>query len=335
MKFKLYHGSDNKIDKFVIANEFMIDETIMKEGPGIYLTTSFDDARQYGKFIYEVEWKPKKLLSTKKARGTEANLYWLSTFIKFSPDWKDDAMNWNEDPIKGLRMAVESIIESYETPKERYEQVWYDFYRNDPALYCQKMANRGYDGFIIDRQEGVKHAIVFNPTTLVILNVIKREEIKEIKSTMKNINQSVHQLGQLTNKKIVLKEAIDNPDIMFHEVLNQTQVDIMNFRYADPKLINQEFDVDSIIFPINWTVDFEYKKAGINGYSINAKVAKIDVEIRIWTGEDNENPDDTNKSYSFDVSGFNIIPELKFSDEGTLYLNNVVIDFKTKIITLQ
>lgn len=203
---KFYHGAKNKIDRFEIANKFMTDETIMQEGPGIYLTSSIEDAQRYGQYIHEVEWKPKKRLPTKKTSYPMAHYrVFLLRFIKKSPDWKDSAMNWDENPDKGVRDALDSILESYETPKERFEQIWYDFYRNDPALYCQNMARVGYDGFIIEKNNGVKHAIVFNPSTIHILNVQLLEHTKtRYLNNKQKLNLVVQKIEQLTNKKVNL-----------------------------------------------------------------------------------------------------------------------------------
>lgn len=197
MKYKFYHGAKNKIDQFVIGNEFMTDDTIMQEGPGIYLTSSINDAMRYGQFIHEVQWSPKKRLPIKKTSYPMPHYYnFVAHFIKKSPDWKESAMNWDEDPQRGLHLAIDNIFESYETPKERFEQIWYDFYRNDPALYCKNMVRVGYDGFIIEKNNGVKHGIVFNPNTIKIIRVFSSDDL---------IKEAIDCLQKLSNKKVVFK----------------------------------------------------------------------------------------------------------------------------------
>ena len=54
-----YHGTNNKIDKFV--TDFVGGQNAMdQEGPGIYFTTKEDDAYQYGNYVHKVLLKPRK-----------------------------------------------------------------------------------------------------------------------------------------------------------------------------------------------------------------------------------------------------------------------------------
>lgn len=204
---KFYHGSNIKFDRFEANIEFMASEdNFMQEGPGIYLTSSEKDASRYGKFIYEVEWKPKKLLSTKKQKISP---FILAKIAKASPDWKLAVSNWDEEPEEGLQIAVGSIIESFDNPKDYFEQIWFDFYKNYSIEYISNMVKLGYDGFTVQKQPGnfnlfdepVTHAIVFNVATLQIINVKLLEYLKR-KNSSTSIKEAIRLIEKITRKKV-------------------------------------------------------------------------------------------------------------------------------------
>ena len=57
----MYHGSDHAFNKF--TDEFVGGENANdQEGAGIYFTTSEEEANRYGRYIYKVELKPRKLI---------------------------------------------------------------------------------------------------------------------------------------------------------------------------------------------------------------------------------------------------------------------------------
>ena len=183
---RFYHGSNIKFDKFEATEESIADkDNFMQEGPGIYFTSSIKDASRYGKFIYEVEWEPKKLLPTKPTSNWDYPN--LVKTAKQAKDWKETAMNWDEEPEEGLQIAIEEIMDRFDDSKNRFEQVWYDFLRNDSITYISFMKQLGYDGFLVKKYPGnfnfldeeVTHAIVFNIDSLKIINIIST--IKEAK----------------------------------------------------------------------------------------------------------------------------------------------------------
>ncbi len=170
-----YHGSAHKINQFV--DEFVGDqEATDQEGPGIYFTSSEANAAGYGRYVYSVELKPKKLVSTKNGRSAPANqLEWL---IKQAPDWEMTAENWNENPSVGVKKAVRDIIDANESPKDQFTQVWYDFYKYAPVLYVRNMVKLGYDGFAIEElssllagEDNITHMIVYNPQIIKVIDV--------------------------------------------------------------------------------------------------------------------------------------------------------------------
>lgn len=212
MRLTLYHGSPIRIEKFVWRS--CINE-IEQEGPGIYLTTSMKDASTYASsngFIYEVEWKYKKLISTKKISENVLTQYifGFSRLIKKNPEWRDACQNWDEEPEEGLQIALRQIIETSDSLLDAYQTIWGDFYRNQPIEFCKNMSN-WYDGFIKQRREEVKHAIVFNPETLIIKKeipkVMKESKADRIKKELELLEKEVLKENELKtfSKEIVKK----------------------------------------------------------------------------------------------------------------------------------
>lgn len=165
----VYHGSNTKITNFVtdfVGGNNATDQ----EGPGIYFTTSLDNANRYGEYVHKVILKPRKLLSEKPRGGTSAELLKLA---KMAPDWEDTAMNWSENPQVGIVKAVNDAIQYNDNEKDRFLQIWIDFYRNHPVEYVKNCVKLGYDGIVVDRQslfenDPIKHYIIYNPSIIEI-----------------------------------------------------------------------------------------------------------------------------------------------------------------------
>jgi hypothetical protein len=168
-----FHGSKNKIEKF--TDEFVgRREAADQEGPGIYFTTSREDAMAYGNYLYTVELKPKKLVSTEE--GKNASPIEIESLMKKAPDWEMHAMDWNPNPIKGARIAAKEFIDYDDNQHQQFLSVWSHFYRYDAVDYVRNMVKMGYDAIIVDR-ESAKHIIVLNPNIIVVKKI---EEIDEI-----------------------------------------------------------------------------------------------------------------------------------------------------------
>ena len=72
-----YHGSTAKINKFIddfVGGKDAIDQ----HGPGIYFTSSINNARYYGEYVYTVKLAPKKIVSiTEGKNASRKELEWL------------------------------------------------------------------------------------------------------------------------------------------------------------------------------------------------------------------------------------------------------------------
>ena len=172
-KETFYHGSNTKIEKF--TDKFLDRPgATNQEGPGIYLTTAAQDARAYGKVIHTVEAKivKSKLLPA----GVKTPEFAIRTLIQKAPDSDLILTDWDEDPKKALIKAVSGILEFNRNDyREALEQVWADFYRGESAAFLTILRNWNYQGFKLNRADGVTHFICWDPSILTIKNI---EEIK-------------------------------------------------------------------------------------------------------------------------------------------------------------
>ena len=173
--FEMYHGSPIQITKFM--DDFVGGKDANdQEGPGIYFTSSWKNARSYGGYVYTVRLSPRKVVSTQEGKNAPAKeLEWL---MKQAPDWEGTAQNWDENPRRGLKIAVNDFIQYNDDPHNQFLQVWIDFYRDNPVEYVRNMTKLGYDAVIIENLnslhalgENIKHIIVLNPSIIEFIKV--------------------------------------------------------------------------------------------------------------------------------------------------------------------
>lgn len=162
-----YHGGENVFDNF--SDEFVGSKNAnFQEGPGIYFTTSIKDARRYGDKIMEVRLKIKNPVSTNKRRS--APRMQIMKLVKMSPNVDDVLQNFDINPDRAFKKAVDAMIEYEDGPHLQFLQVWYDFYRHNEVDYVRNMVKLGYDSIIVDRVDGVNHIIVLDPSIIEILD---------------------------------------------------------------------------------------------------------------------------------------------------------------------
>ena len=89
--------------------------------------------------------------------------------LQSAPDCEDTAQNFNQNPRKGLILAVESMMDYNETEKDLAQQIWYDFYRYNPVDFVRNIVKMGIDGIIVPREKS-EHIIVYNPNIIHVLN---------------------------------------------------------------------------------------------------------------------------------------------------------------------
>lgn len=166
-EYHVFHGSPTKINRF--ADEFVGGkEAIDQEGPGIYFTTSEEEANRYGENVYSVTLTPNILFDQ-----VPVNKVKLRPFIKklamMAEDWEYTAQNWDENPVKGMQDFVEGCMRYNDNEKDCILQVWVDYYRYNPVEFVRNCVSLGIDGIIVDKDyEGIKHIIVYNPSIINI-----------------------------------------------------------------------------------------------------------------------------------------------------------------------
>ena len=167
--YTVFHGSKHKITNF--TDDFVGGENATdQEGPGIYFTTSREEANAYGEFIYTVTLTPKLLLDTTPTNSSKLRPL-LTKMAKMAKDWQDKAQNFDENPLKGISVFVESALDYNDTEKDVVQQVWIDFYKYEPTDYVRNMTKLGIDGLIVPRySKDGNHIIVYNPSIIKLQN---------------------------------------------------------------------------------------------------------------------------------------------------------------------
>lgn len=166
-----YHGSPKEIKKFNLDHVGKLG-AVDQEGPGIYLTSSADDALHYGNIIHTVKTVRAPRLVPEIKTFTVAT---IKKLIELSPNKEDVLSDWDEKPTVALNKAAQAVYDRWRPNqfREMLEQVWYDFYRETPAAWLNTVNKQlNYDGFILPRSGGVRHFICFNPEILQISEVV-------------------------------------------------------------------------------------------------------------------------------------------------------------------
>ena len=171
-EYIVYHGTNSDIQKF--SDEFVgKEEATDQEGPGIYFTTLKEESEMYGKNLYSVKLTPRKLMDMTPINKNKWRSF-TTKMLQSAPDWEDTAQNFNQNPRKGLILAVESMMDYNDTEKDLAQQIWYDFYRYTPVDFVRNMVDMGIDGIIVPREKS-NHIIVYNPNIIDVLEVENKD----------------------------------------------------------------------------------------------------------------------------------------------------------------
>ena len=174
--FIVYHGTPTEINKF--SDDFVGGKDATdQEGPGIYFTTSYDEAVGYaggfdaGGYVYSARVSPRLLYDESEEKGIPEDL--LIRLAMMAPDWEDHASNFSPDPQSGAYKMVASAYEYNDNEKDVLLQVWIEFYRYSTVDFVRNCVKLGIDGIIVNR-EGGKHIIIYNPS---IIEVREKEQV--------------------------------------------------------------------------------------------------------------------------------------------------------------
>jgi len=146
-EFVAYHGSPNKISKF--EDSFVDGEGVTQHhGPGIYFTTSYENARMFGEHIHKVELSGRFIDTDTSIRNVDPKE--IMTLMKMSgedeDEWEMEAQNYNENPQKGIQMAVNYAIQVAGDEASAFFSVLNGWYQHTPLRYIRSMTKLGYDG---------------------------------------------------------------------------------------------------------------------------------------------------------------------------------------------
>jgi hypothetical protein len=174
IEIEAFHGTPHEIQKF--SDDF-VGEGVDQEGPGIYFTTSEEDAYGYARKseghgkVYKVRLSLNKLIKEKgKVKTSE-----IDSLIEWAPNFEEKLMDWgHEDLPSNLKEFKASLNreQSVKGPKGVFLSIWYDLYRYAPQEYVRNMVLLGYDGLIVQKDFlSAKHIIVYNPKSIKVLDI--------------------------------------------------------------------------------------------------------------------------------------------------------------------
>jgi hypothetical protein len=167
-----YHGSVRPRNEWTLENVGKKDAAD-KEGPGLYFTTSLEDAMAYGDYVAEVKLN---LLKSRTVPLTgRVNEMFIRRLIKKAPDAAYSLMNWAENPNVALTQAARAIVEYSEGPHDAYQSVYADFYYGHPQEFFKALWM--FDGVVVPRANGVLHAIIYRPEIIKTIRQMKRDEV--------------------------------------------------------------------------------------------------------------------------------------------------------------
>lgn len=170
--FIVYHGSPTEIKKF--SDEFVGGKGATdQEGPGIYFTTSYDEAVGYadGGYVYTARLSPTLLYDESEEKAIPEEL--LLKLAMMAPDWETHASNFSEDPESGAHEMVNNAYQYNDNEKDVLLQVWIEFYRDSTVAFVRNCVKLGIDGIIVNR-DNVKHIIIYNPSIIEVKDIEKK-----------------------------------------------------------------------------------------------------------------------------------------------------------------
>lgn len=171
--FTAYHGSPTQISKF--EDSFVDGEDVTQHhGPGIYFTTSYENARMFGEYVHKVELSGRFIDTDTSIRNVDIKE--IITLMKMSGEdeneWEMEAQNYDEDPQKGIQIAARYASQYAGDEAGAFFSVLNGWYQHTPLRYIRSMTTLGYDGLVVDAPRdwvGAKHIIVFNPNIIKLI----------------------------------------------------------------------------------------------------------------------------------------------------------------------
>lgn len=171
LKLKAYHGSPTNFSNF--SDEFVGGkEATDQNGPGIYFTSSEDEAYGYASengVVYSVELSPRIIYDDKVGKLTITPAI-VKKLVMMAEDWKGKVENYDYPYTKGLIEFLKSSFNYNDNDKDILLQVWVDFYRYDGVGFVRNCVKLGIDGIMVnDEYRDTTHYIIYNPNIIKII----------------------------------------------------------------------------------------------------------------------------------------------------------------------
>jgi hypothetical protein len=138
--------------------------SLNENGPGLYFTSSEEQAASYGPYLYlgELQANFKLLKASKPTLAKLRQMYGLASEY----DQETFLSNWALEPGQSPDSALRRYTHR-QTMFDALVGLYGDLIR-DPGEWVEAMRSLGYDGTIVPRSYGVKHLVVWNPSRMLI-----------------------------------------------------------------------------------------------------------------------------------------------------------------------
>jgi hypothetical protein len=163
-----YHGdSSNRVDFSTQQwDRARFTSSLNEAGPGIYFTSSCEEAETYGRYIYAAKtMRGFRFCPTVKAPTSTLLLsFAMQTTVANREIFID---TWGEEYSQaGLKRSLSSYLD--QSTFTALQSLYGDLFRFDAQSWVLATRKIGFDGVVVDRANGVQHLVVWDPTKLKI-----------------------------------------------------------------------------------------------------------------------------------------------------------------------
>lgn len=153
-------------------------ESALQEGPGIYWTTSYEEATHYGPHVVEMALPSSFQLMPRNKKATLSTL--MAIYVLAGPEHQENFLaDWDTTNPR----AVMARYAHQENLHDALVTLYGDLFHDDTDAYLDAVRSLGYDGIVIPKEYGAEHLIVWTPEKLRghVYEAASREEngIKE------------------------------------------------------------------------------------------------------------------------------------------------------------
>lgn len=158
----VYHGSNNSN---LFSKKIHVRKGNDQYGPGLYCTNNIKVAKNYGKYIYELEINIDNFITEK----TKVDIKIINNIINQNID-SDILLDWDENPVKALRRFKESILNgSY---IETLLNLWKNLFNLNNDETINAFVQNGINGTILKISKGITYYIIYNEDSIINYEII-------------------------------------------------------------------------------------------------------------------------------------------------------------------